>query len=405
MEINMGVYMYGAEIPPMHSLEIKLFGPIRVKKPTPEEREAKEKFQILMDQLRNIGDDEEWWFWKRIGSTSIHDKAGKLYKKKIKTCLKAFQQIFDNQWWRQHCQNIKQKITPDPLSYFGGQNPFFRIIRFGECISILRKNFLQEELIKKLKNHLTFRNAATELEIATCFAQENVLSEIYPEISGRKPDGKVFADGTEVYYEVTEQSWSDLYKLVFQAEEKLLNWVSKNLGVVNGQIRFLSGKEHPIRSAQIAIETLSKEITCRSLPLEHKTTLFESVFAKSKYAGGWLGISGLEPDSQMLIQRWVAQLFQKAKQLPSGKNGVIIGSPMFLWGPEEVDASIAVLTKKLTQQAHTRVCGFIFAAKHVENSGFLKHLPSVIINPRAKTRCDKAICRMAKALFTYPDWM
>jgi hypothetical protein len=41
----------------------------------------------------------------------------------------------------------------------------------------------------------------------------------------------------------------------------------------------------------------------------------------------------------------------------------------------------------------------------VENSGFVRHVPEAVTNPKAQIDCDEALGKMAQALFAYPDWM
>ncbi|MDI6708942.1 MAG: hypothetical protein QME47_07665, partial [Candidatus Thermoplasmatota archaeon] len=221
--------MLGAKLPPRHFMEIRIggshfCGPIKIRETTSKEKEAEECFEDLLESLKNLRPDDEWWFWKRVGGRKVPDKFRKLDKKRIEIYLKMLQKIFDNSWWTQYCKTVKRKMAPDPLSYFGGQDRFFGILRIGECIWLLRKEiFSQKELITRLRNATTFRNAATELEVAACFKQENILKTMYPKLpSGHKPDGVVSVDDKEVYFEVTEQSWSDLYKQALQAENLLV---------------------------------------------------------------------------------------------------------------------------------------------------------------------------------------
>ncbi|MEW6070725.1 MAG: hypothetical protein AB1485_08925, partial [Candidatus Thermoplasmatota archaeon] len=264
-------------------------------------------------------------------------------------------------------------------SHFAAQDTFFRIVRLGECILILEEEiFSKKELIARLKNSTTFHKALVELEIATCFKQEGIFQKIYPKVtSTRMPDGVVLIDNIKIYYEVTEQSWSGLYRNGLRAEDELVKWINKKLGVVNGHILFFRGKEDPIQSAKKAIEIMSAKLLNNSFPLKCKTEFFDAFFNKSPYDGGWIGIRGLEPDT----------------------------IPLFLGGRKEVSASHEALAKEFRQCVHTRICGIIFAAKHLEGSGFLKHVPHVVINPRAKNRGDDGIFIMAKALFDYPDWI
>ena len=69
------------------------------------------------------------------------------------------------------------------------------------------------------------------------------------------------------------------------------------------------------------------------------------------------GVSGLEPEPGLLVRRWIKLLFDKAKQLPSNEAGVIIGSPLFLWGDREVEGLI--ITDK-----HNPFLNGLFTYKH-----------------------------------------
>jgi len=52
------------------------------------------------------------------------------------------------------------------------------------------------------------------------------------------------------------------------------------------------------------------------------------------------GLSGLEPEPSLLVQRWIKLLFDKAKQPPPNEAGILIGSPLFLWRDREVEGLI-----------------------------------------------------------------
>lgn len=84
---------------------------------------------------------------------------------------------------------------------------------------------------------------------------------------------------------------------------------------------------------------------------------------------------------------------------------MIIASPLFLWGSKEGQAAYAAIADELRCQPHTRLACIIFAAKHVEHSGFLKHLPTVLVNPNAAIRSDDGVQRLAAALYQFPEWM
>jgi len=400
----MAIYFISDRIPPKSVVEFQFLGPAQIRVMSPHEQE----FHILLEKMKNICDEDEWWLRKRLGgSLDIHDSRGKLSDKQISTYLEVFHSVFDNSWWCSVCRYRKRGLALDPLGFFGVQAPLFRILRLGECIKVLGGlSALPPQLIRRLRNPSQYWQTATELEIACCFKQAGFDVEMYPMITSKShPDGKITIGEQIIYYEVTEQSWSVLNKEVFKAEGLLIDWVSRKLGVVNGHIRFLLGRDKPLIAAKHAIQIMEEQASKREPSLNIKTDFFEATFGKGQGIGGWLSISGLEPEPSQIVQRWIRRIFDEAKQLPAGEAGVIIGSPLFLWGFQEVNSAHSALVEELKRQPHTRISGVIFTAKHIENSGFIKHVPSIIINLKAKIRCDKVISKMAQALFTYPDWM
>ena len=192
---------------------------------------------------------------------------------------------------------------------------------------------------------------------------------------------------------------------VFKAENMISKWLSDTFGPVNGILQFTPNSVPRIQRARSAIDAMKQQSSKQGLPFTIQDNNITAKLDKAVGPGGWVGISGLEPEPSEIVQRWVKSLFQKSKQLPAGEAGVIIASPLFLWGGMEVQTASTTLTQELTKQPHTRVCGIIFAAKHVENSGFIRHVPEAVNNPRAQIHCDEALCKMAQALFAYPDWM
>ncbi|MEW6070891.1 MAG: hypothetical protein AB1485_09760, partial [Candidatus Thermoplasmatota archaeon] len=66
-----------------------------------------ERFQSLLESLKNIRDDDEWWFWKRVGSLeTFYKRKGwhKVSKRRVALSLKALRKIFDNRWCREYCR-------------------------------------------------------------------------------------------------------------------------------------------------------------------------------------------------------------------------------------------------------------------------------------------------------------
>jgi hypothetical protein len=364
----------------------------------------------LLEQLSILVNEDEWWFWKRIGGKDGLDNLGmKLERQRMDLYLNSFEEVFDNRWWSAYCENQHKRIAPDPLGAFGGQFPIKRILRIGECTHTLKsKGKLPENLVERLRNRKSFWAASTEIEIAACFIHAGFELEIYPAIStGSTPDGKVIIEGMDIYYEVTEQHWSNYELEVRRQESRVIDWLSKKCGPVDGSILFKSGKDSSARKVGELLAlfgTHYKRGSLDPLPFQFENEDFKVYIRRSESSGGWIGISGLEPTPEEIVRRWVAQLFRKARQLPPKESGVIIGSPLFLWGPDQVEAALNEVQAELGGGAHKRVSGIILCAKHVENSGFIKHLPQVVINSNAFIDNAEKIGKMAEALFKFPDW-
>lgn len=399
----MAIHFIGGPLPAKSVMSFQLFGPATVRKMTPEE-EAQGK---RLDELACLSDQDEWWLEKRIGRLDgLHDPRAKLSDEKIAKYLAALRQVFDNAWWRSICQRRKHGRN-DPLGFFGGQDVMFRLLRLGECLYVLGSaDKLSQETIKRLKLPSEYVRAATEVEVATCFVQAGFLVEMYPLIvSQKRPEGKVVVDGQTLYYEVTEEAWTMVQREVFKAENVISKWLSDTFGPVNGILQFTPKSIPRMQRARSAIDAMKQQSLKQGLPFTIQDDNLTAKLDKAVGQGGWVGLSGLEPEPSEIVQRWVKSLFQKSKQLPASEAGVIIASPLFLWGGMEVQAASTTLTQELTKQPHTRVCGIIFAAKHVESSGFIRHVPNAVNNPRAQIHCDEALGKMAQALFAYPDWM
>ncbi|MFQ6060278.1 MAG: hypothetical protein ACE5KV_03135 [Thermoplasmata archaeon] len=405
----MAIHFIGGKVPPKTTLEFTLLGKATLRKLTQDEIQMYE----LLEDISRLKMNGEWWFWKRIGGEDGLDKLpSKLKRKEVKSYLESFREVFDNRWWISVCRKEKLSVAPDPLSAFGGQSPIIRILRLGECIQNVKgEEDLPEKLVKRLRNRRSFWSAATELEIASCFIEAGLDLILYPDIpSGSEPDGNVSFKRRIIYYEVTEQHWSGDQTESAQLERKIVEWLSRCCGPVNGLISFKSAQEGPAIKATELLELLQKSYDRQSrslkpLPYVLKSGDFEVHLAKADANGGWVGIEGLEPSFEGVLSNWIDRLFEKYKQLPSGQSGVIIGSPLFLWGPQDVTQGHTKINERFRSGLYTRVSGIILCAKHVENSGFMKHVPSVLINENAEIGNREGILKMAQAMFEFPDWL
>lgn len=403
----MGTTFKSKKIPPGKVLEFTLFGnDAKIRESTPEEK----RFDNVLNEIGDLTNDNEWWFDRRLEREVIYDfLKGRLKPEQIDLYLDSFKSIYDNDWWRPRSLVPEAIVRRDPLSFFCVQSTIEFIVRIGECLDILGgKEVLDSELIDRLQNRETFKSAVFELESAACFKQADFVVTMYPTVpSGCKPEGRLLKDGKEIYYEVTERHFSGHQLKSNKIESHILNWINNNIGLVDGFIEFLIKKDNMQELVNELIDFLDKQLKkglFNQFPYHFKNDKFEIYICKHTLNGSWFGVNGLEPDQEYIIEQWMKKLFKKAKQLPSGKCGVIIGSPLFLWGPDELNAAINAISRELKLSTHSRVSGIILCAKHIERSGIIRHIPSIIFNPRAEIKNEDKIKAMATALFTYPDW-
>ncbi|MCL4436652.1 MAG: hypothetical protein M1387_08070 [Thaumarchaeota archaeon] len=402
----MGVYFIGGKLPPGMGLTVPLFGQAQLRELTSEEKSLNE----LIQQLSTFTNSDKWWFWRRIGGKeALKNFRLNLDQKHVEIFLDAFKKVFDNNWWNANCKSLKGSVAPDPLSVFGGQVPILSILRLGECIhSLGGPAYLPRDMIKRLRNRKSFKSVATELEIASCFVQSGFALEMYPNMSsGTRPEGKLSEEGNNIYYEVTEQHWSGYDLERFRYQSRIIDLLSDKIGPVNGSITLRSGQERLSEKVTDLLEILSSHFILKgsdSLPFKFTNDDFDTVLWKADPNGGWVGINGFELSSETVVKNWVNHLFKKTKQLPKGESSVVIGSPLFLWGQDEVKSGYERIDEELRIGKHSRLSGIILCAKHIENSGFIKHVPSVIINANAKVDNHEIIEKMANALFRFPEW-
>lgn len=297
-----------------------------------------------------------------------------------------------------------------------GQSPLTVILRLGECLTLLGgANKLTNELLERLKNPKEYPNALLELEIATCFEQAGLLQEMYPKTPERitsagkvrqpRPEGLVRVGDTGIYYEFIHASWTKAEREGIRARAKLSDWLTDALPMLVGSIHFKSLSVDPFDKVRIAVATLENLSRDSGLPIKYDGDVFQAELIASGDQSSTYQITGLEPPQEVVLRQWVKRIFSKYEQLAKDKPGVIIAHSIWLWGPEQIDTVNTSLVEELSRQPHTRVSGVVFHNKSVEHSGFIRHWPSAVINPLAKTNCQAEIEIMCRALWEYPDWL
>jgi len=358
-------------------------------------------------RMKQISDDDEWWLTFCVGE--ITNKEGKLRDEKISEYLLELKRIYDNKWYREF-RYLKTGLGPCPLPMIGGvQSPFFSIIRLGQNLKNLGGvDNLESELIERLKQLDTFLDAFIEVEIGSCFIEAGYEVELYPILpSGKKCDIRVRGEYDWIYIEITHlrRSESDRrsFKLSMDFSSRIHRAIPEGF---SGEIKF--AKILPSQTNKLIdkiIQKIEEEYARSGLPIEFKDSNVDVKLRKREKGRGFK-VEGLtffqqKDEGRHLIE----QALSKYNQLPEEGPGVIIVNPVWFLAPQVGEGMVERLRGLLTSNIHRRVSGIIFSNKRAERSGIIRTVPSIVINPYAKQRCDHDIEILAGALFKYPEWM
>jgi len=357
--------------------------------------------------MKQISDDDEWWFDTCVGK--ITDKEGKLSEKEILEYLSELKKIYDNKWYRDF-RNSRKGMGPCPIPMMGGmQSPVFSIVRLGQNLKTLGGvENLDSELVKRLQQFDTFLDASIEVEIGACFTEAGYEVELYPILSsGSKCDMRVRGEDDWIYVEITHLKSSEREKRSFKLSSQLMERVRKAIPEeVSGLMKFTKPlPPQPDEVLDNIIREIKEEYARNGLPIEFKDNAVKVELRKREKGKGF-GIEGLSLSAQKDEGRHIIKrALSKYKQLPEEGLGIIVVNPTWLLAPQVGEGMAERLKGLLSPNLHTRVSGIIFANKRAERSGVIKTVPSIVINPHAKRRCDHDIERFAEALFKYPEWM
>jgi len=355
-------------------------------------------------RMKRIFDDAAWWFDICVGN--ITDNSVKLSGEEILECLSELKKIYDNKWYREF-RGSKTALGPCPIAMMGGiQSPIFSIVRLGQNLKTLGGvDNLDSELIERLKRLNTFLDASIEVEVGACFVEAGYKVEPYPILpSGKKCDMRVRGENDWIYIEITHLRPSKRdFKLNMEFTDKVHRVIPEE---ISGIIKFAKPLAlQPDKLIDKIAQKIEEEYTRSGLPIKFKNaTVKVELRKREKGRGLWVeGLSFFPPkdEGRHLIERALSEY----EQLPEEGFGVIIVNPGWLLAPQVGEGMVERLKGLLNPNLHTRVSGIIFSNKRAERSGIIKTVPSVVINPYAKRRCDHDIERLAEALFKYPEWM
>ena len=358
-------------------------------------------------RMKQISDDDKWWFDICVGK--IINEKGKLSDEEILQYLLELKKIYDNKWYREF-RDSKPGLGPCPLTMMGGvQSPTFSIVRLAQNLKTLGGvDNLESELIERLKQWDTFLDASIEVEVGACFVEAGYEVELYPILSsGNKCDMRVRGENDWIYIEITHLRPSERERRSFKLRMEFSDSIHRAIPEgFSGVIKF--AKTLPSQLNKLIdkiIQRIEEEHARHSLPIEFKDASVEVELRKREKGRGFLveGLSFFQPkdEGRHLIKRALS----KYGQLPEEGPGVVVVNPVWLLAPQVGEGMVERLKGLLNPNLHTRVSGIIFTNKRVERSGVIKTVPSIVINPYAKRRCDQDIERLAEALFKYPKWM
>ena len=365
-----------------------------------------EKIKKCM-RMKQISDNDKWWFEICVGK--IINEKGKLSDEEILQYLSELKKIYDNKWYREF-RGSKPGLEPCPLTMMGGaQSPIFSIVRLAQNLKTLGEvNNLESELIERLKQWDAFLDASIEVEVGACFVEAGYEVELYPILSsGRKCDMRVRGKNNWIYIEVTHLRLSERERRGFKLRMEFSDSIHRAIPEgFSGVMRFTKTLHpRPKKLIEKIIQRIEEEHARHGLPIEFKDTIVEVELRKREKGRGFLieGLSFFQPrdEGRHLIKRALS----KYDQLPEEGPGVVIVNPVWLLAPQVGDGMVERLKGLLNPDLHTRVSGIIFSNKRAERSGILKTVPTVVLNPYAKRKCDQDIERLAEALFKYPEWM
>lgn len=358
-------------------------------------------------RVKQISDNDKWWFETCVGK--IVDKKGKLSDEEIVQYLAELKKIYDNAWYREF-RGDRTELGSCPLTMLGGaQSPIFSIVRLAQNLKTLGGvSNLKSELIERLQLRDEFLDATIEVEVAACFAEAGYEVELYPILSsGRVCDMRVRGENDWIYIEVTHLRLSERERMDFKLRMEFSDSIHRAIPEgFSGVIRFTKTLHpRPGKLIHKIIHRIEEEYAGHGLPIKFKDTSVEVEIGKREQGRDLLieGLSFFQPrnEGRHLVKRALG----KYDQLPEEGHGVVIVNPTWLLAPQVGEGMAERLKGLLNPDFHTRISGIILSNKRAERSGFLKPLPSVILNPFAKRKCDQDLERLAEALFKYPEWM
>ncbi len=421
----MGIFVFG-KIPPESVVRINplSLSVEAVKKITNKEKEMLKCNEQFFNDLSNLSNEEEWWFWhlfeKENNLLQLLNHLNSQFNinlnlKKVNLHLKVFQSVYDNKWWNSFSKGVKKEFSQNPISFFNGLLP---LLRLAECMYIVNNNMgLADHIKSRLTNHREFESVSFELEVLSSFFQADLKVNPYPVIkSARVPEGELFCGKDKIYYEVTKRNIlkSDLGKAK-NAEISIYNWLHKRISqsikghiIVNSDSNLLIEKKKRLLNM---FQNSIKSAEFFKFPYIIHSKEFNVCLTEGRPPLDFVIITVTEPSLETSLTTWISNsLFGgKTKQLSLENVNVLIADPSSLWDPKLFKYIIEEIKRQLRVRIKNNVdinsiSAIIFYTIHFFSGG-IKHIPHVFLLKKINPPEERLINAMRNALEKYPDWL
>lgn len=421
----MGIFIFGKK-PPKSKVN---FDPYKLTIGETEKLTKRELKEIkireeLLKEISNLSNKQEWWFWKLLGGVKNLKKPIEFLNnqynmnleiEKITKCLNCFKEIYDNNWWSSLRRTIGRLIPEDPILFFEGFLPIFRL---AECLHVISTNArVTPNMINRLRNPEEFESIKYELEILSAFFQAGLDVKPYPKMDSKKVlEGLVISDGDQIYYEATKRNISES-KLgkARNIEISIYKWLRKRVHVsIKGHIKILSNFNRLKKKKDELLYIFQQKISSGEFfdfPLIIQNDNFNIYLEKGKEPIDIVLINTTSPILENLLKIWISDTIfgSKSVQLTKGKNNIVIADPGFFWDPSLMEFAIEEIKRQIRirikqgKNLNKITAIIIYSIIHFRDG--IKHIPHIILLKNLSPFEKELLFQMRNALEKYPDWL
>lgn len=350
--------------------------------------------------------ESNWWIWNYIEEKDSLNKLGlNLTTGQIEDLLRAFMDIFDNNWYNSFPEEKREGILNRHFRFNCGPSSLIWIIRLGECFLNLRDiNGFDNETVIRLRDKIQFQSVSFELDYSSCFAQAGMDLELQPSLNSVKGDGKVMINEKPIFYEIINQNPERFRRKGREYSVEIYKFLKNKFGSRETFIRFKKRNG----DAEFKIDKLYNILESVYLPFNHED---EDLEIRITDENGGSRIEGYIMNREKNLETWIKRVHKKFKQLPSDTGGIIIANSSNIWDPQDIEVVHKTSWRETKGGQKSGIAGIIFCVRQMLGvpsiSGEVINLinPLFLINPYSKFDYSKELEKMAGIINRYPDWM